>query len=57
MLMLDFVLALPVSKESYNALMSVMCKFFKRITLIESKDTWTAKEWAHAFLARLDLVN
>lgn len=38
-LTLDFVLALPVSKKSYNALMSVTCKFSKRVTLIEGKDT------------------
>lgn len=46
-----------MSKEGYNALMSVTCKFSKRVTLIEGKDTWTAKEWAHAFLTRLDLVD
>ena len=37
--------------------MSVTCKFSKRVTLIEGKDTWTAEKWAHAFLARLDLVD
>lgn len=54
---LDFVLALPVSKEGYNALMSVTCKFSKRITLIEGVDTWTAEQWAQAFLKRLDLID
>ena len=43
-LTLDFVLAMPVSKEGYNVLMSVTCKFSKRITLIEGVDTWTAKQ-------------
>ncbi len=56
-LTLDFILALPLTADEYNALMSVTCKFSKRVTLIEGKDTWTAKEWAHAFLARLDLVD
>ena len=56
-LMLDFILALLLNADGYNALMSVTCKFSKRVTLIEGKDTWTAEEWAHAFLARLDLVN
>ena len=37
--------------------MSVTCKFSKRVTLIEGKDTFTAEDWAHAFLARLDLVD
>lgn len=56
-LTLDFVLALPVSKEGFNALMSVTCKFSKRITLIEGVDTWTAEQWAQAFLKRLDLID
>ena len=56
-LTLDFVLALPMSKKGYNALMSVTCKFSRRVTLIEGKNTWTDKKWAHAFLARLDLIN
>lgn len=34
----------------------VTCKFSKRITLIKGKDTWTAKEWAHAPFSRLDLI-
>lgn len=37
--------------------MSVICKFSKRITLIEGVDTWTAEQWAQAFLKRLDLVD
>lgn len=37
--------------------MSVTYKFSKRVTLIEGKDTWTAKKWAYAFLAKLDLIN
>ena len=56
-LTLDFVLALPLSKENYNALMSVTCKLSKRMTLIEGADTWSAEQWAHAFLNRLDLID
>ena len=56
-LTLDFVLALPVSKEGYNALISVTYKFSKRVTLIKGKDTFTAKDWSHAFLAKLDFVD
>lgn len=57
MLMLDFILALPVSKEDYNTLMLVTCKFSKRVTLIKSKNIFTADEWTHAFFARLDFIN
>lgn len=37
--------------------MSVICKFFKRVTLIKSKDTFTVKKKTHVFFARLDLAN
>ena len=56
-LILDFVLVLPMSKEGYNTLMSVTCKFSKRVTLIKGKDAFIAEDWAHAFLTRLDLVD
>lgn len=56
-LTLDFILALPLSEEGYNALMPVTCKFSQRVILIEGKDTFTAEEWARAFLTRLDLVD
>ena len=57
MLMLDFVLALPLTKQGYNTIMSVTCKFSKRVTLIEGADTWSAEQWAQAFLKRLDLID
>lgn len=53
-LTLDFVLALPLSKEKHNAIMSVTCKFSKRVTLIEGTDTWSAE---HAFHNKLDLID
>lgn len=56
-LILEFILVFPLNEKGFNALMSVTCKFSKRVILIEGKDTWTAKNWAHAFLNRLDLVD
>ena len=56
-LTLDFVLALPPSKEGYNAIMSVTCKFSKQVTLVEGADICSAEQWAHAFLKRLDLID
>lgn len=38
-LTLDFILIFLVSADGFNALMSVTCKFSKRITLIEEMDT------------------
>lgn len=56
-LTLDFILALPLAPEGYNTLMSVTCKFSKRVTLVPGKDTWSAADWAYALLARLDLID
>ena len=56
-LTLDFVLTLPLTKEKFNAIMSVTCKFSKRVTLIEGTNIWSAEDWAHAFLKRLDLID
>lgn len=56
-LTLNFILALPLIKKGYNALISVTCKFSKRVTLIEGKDIWMVKEWAYVFLSRLDLID
>lgn len=56
-LILDFILALLVSADGFNALMLVTCRFSKRITLIEGIDSWSAKQWAYAFLKHLDLID
>lgn len=56
-LTLDFVLALSLSKEKYNAIISVIYKFSKRVTFIKGADTWSAEKWAYAFLNRLDLID
>ena len=42
-LTIDFVLALPSSKEKYNALMSMTCKFSKQAILIKDADSWSAE--------------
>ena len=50
---IDFILALPVSREGFDAVLTVTEKFSKRITLIPGKSTWTAKDWANALIERL----
>ena len=51
------MLALPLTKEKFNAIISVTCKFSKRVTLIPGTNTWSAEDWAHAFLKKLDLID
>ena len=45
-LTLDVMLALPLTKQGFNTIMSVICKFSKRVTLIEGANTWSAEHWA-----------
>ena len=56
-LTLDFILALPESKEGYNYAMSVTCKFSKRVTIIPGNAKFTARQWAKALLERLELAD
>ena len=56
-LTLDFVLALPVTKHGFNAIMSVICKFSKRVTFIKGADIWSVEQWAQTFLKHLDLID
>ena len=54
---IDFILALPKTKDGYDCVMSVTCKFSKRVTLIPGKKTWSARQWAEALLDRLYLAD
>lgn len=54
---LDFMLVLPLSEKGFNAIISVTCKFSKRVTLVEGADTWSAEQWTHVFLSRFDLID
>ena len=56
-LTVDFILALLVSREGFNEVMSVTCKYLKRVTLVPGKDTWSEKEWACVLLSQLELID
>ena len=56
-LIIDFVLALSKSHIDLNVLMSVICKFSKRIIVISEKDTWKALKWTTTMLDRLNFEN
>ncbi len=47
-LTLDFILALPVTAEGFNAIMLVTYKYSKGVALIAGKETRSAKDWALA---------
>ncbi|TAQ84474.1 hypothetical protein B7494_g7190 [Chlorociboria aeruginascens] len=49
---IDFILALPIASD-YNSVMSVTCKFSKRVALVAGHSEWTAAQWASALTFRL----
>ena len=50
---MDFIPALPTTPDGFDCLLTVTCKFSKRVLLIPGKTTWSAAEWADAFLAAI----
>ena len=50
---IDFILALPALLSGLNALLTVTCKFSKKVTMVSGKDTWDASQWAVALLYEL----
>ena len=56
-LTIDFVLILFVTHIDINNIMSMTCKFFKRVTIISEIDTWIASQWAKTLLQRLNIAN
>ena len=56
-LCIDFILALPKTTKGYDTILSVTCKFSKKVSLIPGKVTFSAKDWAIRFLRRLRKVD
>ncbi|KAI1005443.1 hypothetical protein K3495_g2775 [Podosphaera aphanis] len=54
---IDFILALPTTKEGKNWVLSVTDKFSKCVTFIPGATTWTAFQWAEVLLNRLSIMN
>jgi hypothetical protein len=57
-LTMNFILILLVfDSNNFDSIMFVICKFFKRITLISNKIIWKFKDWTAELLTRLKLMN
>ena len=54
---IDFVFALSKSHIDINNIMSVICKFSKRVTAISKKNIWNAFIWVEALLQRLNIAD
>ena len=50
---IDFIVALPLTAEGYNYLLTVTNKFSKRVLLIPGKINYNASDWANLLLAKL----
>ena len=54
---IDFVLVMSSFHINMNNVMTAICKFFKRATIIFDRDTWTAFQWTVTLLHKLDIAN
>ena len=50
---MDWIVALPVTRAGFNTLLTITCKFTKRILLIPGVDTWDTATWAEVILTAL----
>lgn len=53
----DFILAMSLSIDLHNVIMSIIDKFTKRTTLISKKNIYKAKTWAITLIKRLEIVD
>ena len=54
---LNFILALSLSTEDWDTIMSVTDKFIKRVTMILGRKNFKVKDWAFRLLERLDTID
>ena len=53
---LNFIFALSISRvEQFNVVMSITCKFTKRVIIVLDKNIWTVAQWDRVLLNQLDL--
>ena len=46
---LDFIVSLPITRNGFDAILTVTDKFTKWITLVPGKTTWDAHDWAVSY--------
>ena len=49
---MNFIVRLSLNRDM-NVLLTITCKFFKKILLISSHDTWSAVDWANVIIVAL----
>ena len=54
---IDFILSFFKSREKFDVVMSIICKFFKRIICILRKFIWIIIQWIKILLNRFDVID
>ena len=54
---INFILTLSIFINDYDTVMSIFCKFIKKIIFVLDKFTWFAAQWKETLLNRLDTAN
>lgn len=49
---IDFVLGLPQLQNDHDVALTVTDKFSKKVKVVTGRETWTAAQWANAFLQK-----
>ena len=49
----DFILEFSKISSNLNAVITIICKFFKKMKFILSKEIWTVAEWAKVYFAHI----
>ena len=54
---MNFILILSIFVIDFNIVMTVCCKFIKRVIFIIDKNIWSINDWKIALLNRLNIVD
>ena len=50
---MDFVLALPTANSDKDCMLTITCKYTKKVILIPGKTTYSAVDWANLVIVAL----
>ena len=56
-IIINFILTLSTFINDYDTVMSIFCKFIKKIIFVLNKFTWFAAQWKEILLNKLDIAN
>ena len=54
---LNFILILSKTSKKFDTIMSMFCKYSKKIIIVFDKSTWTISQWKKILLNKLNIVD